>query len=104
MPCPFARFASATADLSSAYTRHYHGHGHHDHLKSQPSPIASSSKAPHPLLSEHLKHATAKAHREVESSEGVRKLMGFSREKNGSPDFSRLDYVRWMIMLACIYA
>jgi hypothetical protein len=60
------------------------------------------------LLSEHLKHATAKAHREVESSAGVRKLMGFG--KGGSVDeddgkvFGRLDYVRWMIMLGCIYA
>lgn len=65
----------------------------------------ASSTTGHPLLSEHLKTATAKAHKEVETSAGVRKLMGFGGvTEDGHLAFGRLDYVRWMIVLACIYA
>ncbi|PWN23869.1 hypothetical protein BCV69DRAFT_275276 [Microstroma glucosiphilum] len=106
MPCPFARYApaAALALTPEQLAAHYSSHAsHHHHDASH-----ASSSSQYPLLSEHLKHATAKAHREVESSAGVRKLMGFG--KGGSVDeddgkvFGRLDYVRWMIMLGCIYA
>lgn len=103
MPCPFAKFAALAADSGSAYSQY------HDYHSKQQQDASSSSSSPStlPPLSEYLKTATAKAHREVESSRGVRKLMGFSSGQDDKDDgfvFGRLDYVRWMVMLGCIYA
>lgn len=105
MPCPFARLAAlaSPADIARAkkhFDYHGHGHGAND---------AASTKQDDEPLSSYLKHATAKAHREVESSEGVRRLMGLAsgsatNDDNGYFAFGRLDYVRWMVMLSCIYA
>ncbi|PWN30665.1 heme oxygenase-like protein [Jaminaea rosea] len=107
MPCPFARLAAFASpiDIAAAKVYHQQNNLYSDNGASSSKPVASSS-ASFPPLSEYLKHATAKAHREVESSQGVRQLMGFASSSSSSSDFtfSRLDYVRWMIMLACIYA
>ncbi|CAO1629629.1 unnamed protein product [Sympodiomycopsis kandeliae] len=113
MPCPFAKFAALAAEVDpQQYTKYKNYHSTPPTSSSSstaetntsPSNVASSSKIS-PPLSEYLKTATAKAHREVESSHGVRKLMGFGKQDDDDDFvFGRLDYVRWMIMLGCIYA
>lgn len=111
MPCPFARLAAFASAADVAKAKQYLAqHGHDDHHGNAHA-STSASMAPASTLSEYLKHATAKAHRDVESSEGVRRLMGLAsggststRSEEGIFVFSRLDYVRWTIMLGCIYA
>lgn len=75
--------------------------------------------APQPL-SASLAAGTVAAHRAIERSEGVKAMMAsVKRRKVGSDagseattgadadgpavDMQRLDYVRWLIMLACLY-
>ncbi|CAO1619041.1 unnamed protein product [Parajaminaea phylloscopi] len=109
MSCPFARLAAFASPADIAKAKRYfaaHGHGSQKESHEAASPSHSHSSE---TLSTYLKHATAKAHREVESSEGVRRLMGFasgslSGDEDGHWALGRLDYVRWMLMLACIYA
>ena len=106
MPCPFAKFAALAAESGSSYS-HYHDYHPKQQQQQQQQHAPATSPSTLPPLSEHLKTATAKAHREVESSRGVRKLMGFSSGQDDADDgfvFGRLDYVRWMVMLGCIYA
>lgn len=106
MPCPFARLAAFASPLDVAAAKLYHQQ-HNLYKSDSASSASSSSSSSSQPLSEYLKDATAKAHREVESSQGVRQLMGLASSSSSSGTdiiFTRLDYVRWMVMLACIYA
>lgn len=94
MTCPFAKFASIvplagpTAKLTLSY-RH---------------PPSSSTV---PLtLSDALRVGTAASHRAVERSRGVSLLLNSSPSSSlhaQDVSFDRVDYVRFNIMLACVY-
>ena len=61
------------------------------------SSSSSSSKAEGTLATA-LRTGTSAAHRAIERSPGVRLVL------RGESDFSRLDYVRWLIMLTGVYS
>lgn len=93
MACPFARLAKLTGAAKGF-------HGHHGDLHHNQRDGAGLANAP---LSLQLKQGTAAAHRAVERSAGVRALMGFGSD-NKAAVFDRIDHLRWLIMLGCVYA
>ncbi|KAJ1032165.1 hypothetical protein NDA18_001661 [Ustilago nuda] len=95
MSCPFAKFASlfpcATKEDSSYHHR---------------SSSSSSSSSPSSSLSEALRLGTASSHRAVEKSLGVSLLLQSINPSTSSTSplkFDKVDYIRFNIMLACIY-
>lgn len=80
MSCPFARFNTIGVDVSKAHK----------------SVHTSQRKT----LTAQMKEETWSAHRAIERSPGVAALMGSS---GASSTLERLDYIRFLIMLACIY-
>ncbi|KAJ9476374.1 Heme oxygenase 1 [Pseudozyma hubeiensis] len=100
MTCPFAKFASILPIApSSSSTSSYHStHHHHPH---------HASASTHPTsLSEALRLGTAASHRAVEKSRGVSLLLQSvsSPSSEAQLKFDRLDYVKFLIQLACIYS
>lgn len=86
MTCPFALFSRTLSD-----------NGKDDGSSS--SSIAGSSRS---KLTSQLKSGTWKAHREIEKSAGVRALMG-SHHAEFAVQFDRMDHLKFLIMLGCIY-
>lgn len=78
MACPFAFFARSSSE---------------DNIE-----MAGPSSS----ITGQLKSGTWQAHREIEKSVGVRALMG-SHHAEYNVRFDRMDHLRFLIMLACIY-
>ncbi|PWN52651.1 heme oxygenase-like protein [Violaceomyces palustris] len=92
MTCPFAYLASKFPNVTAANSTYHKKH-----------PVMPES-----TLSLALRRGTATSHRNVERSKGVGLLLssiGSSATKQGQEhiQFDRKDYVRWMVMLGCIY-
>ena len=104
MTCPFAKFASILplmppTDAGDAKTASFHSiHGF-----ARPSPSAKVALT----LSEALRVGTAKSHRAVEKSRGVSLLLQSVSSSSSAVveelQFDRVDYVRFNVMLACVY-
>ncbi|EST06711.1 hem oxygenase-like protein [Kalmanozyma brasiliensis GHG001] len=92
MTCPFAKFATILALPASAK----HASSYH----SLPPHSSPSS------LSDALRIGTSSAHRAVEKSRGVSLLLSSlsSSPSTSELTFDRVDYVRFNIMLLCVYA
>jgi hypothetical protein len=79
MACPFAPFTRL--------------------LKVDDEPVAGSSN-----LTTRLKDGTWEAHREIERSVGVRALMGsFHHGAHDTIRLDRMDHLRFLVMLTCVY-
>lgn len=99
MGCPFAMFASITG-INPAHHSSYHAkHGHSSIASTSAMTIDESEKD---TLTQKMKEATWAVHRQLERSVGVAALMG--RGINGMPTVDRKDYLKFLIMLTCIYA
>ena len=95
MSCPFAKFASMLPPLNATKLADLDPHPHHATPPSRPSTSAPRT------LSEALRTGTSASHRAVERSLGVSLLL--SSSPSTAVHFSRLDYVRFQLMLLCIY-
>ncbi|SPO20482.1 related to Heme oxygenase [Ustilago trichophora] len=100
MTCPFAKFSSflpivPNTDQDKAF--------HSIHGFPSPSPKGSAKIAL--TLSEALRVGTARSHRLVEKSRGVSLLLQSlsSSSSQGELTFDRVDYIRFNVMLACVY-
>ncbi|SPO21402.1 related to Heme oxygenase [Ustilago trichophora] len=101
MTCPFAKFASILPIVPNTD----HGKAFHSiHGSLSPSPKGSPKIAL--TLSEALRVGTARSHRLVEKSRGVSLLLqslSSSSSHQAELTFDRVDYIRFNIMLACVY-
>lgn len=99
MTCPFAKFASILP-LPPPGKGFHTTHGH-------PSPLSSSSSSSSSTpstLSDALRIGTSASHRAVEKSRGVSLLLtSVSSPTTSEVHFDRVDYVRFQVMLTCIY-
>lgn len=131
MSCPFAKFASlfpisttttaAAAGITDAQLEKFESiHGFAPPLPPSSSSSSSSSASmkdkkgiQHLTLSEALRVGTSASHRAVEKSKGVSVLLQSVSSSSSSTtttttaedvlNFDRVDYVRFNVMLACIY-
>lgn len=96
MTCPFARFASILPLPPPGKSFHaIHGH---------PPPFPTSSSSSPSSLSEALRTGTSASHRAVEKSRGVSLLLtSVSSPSTSEVHFDRVDYVRFQVMLTCVY-
>ncbi|PWN32836.1 uncharacterized protein FA14DRAFT_181513 [Meira miltonrushii] len=100
MGCPFAMFASITG-INPAHHSSYHAKHGHSSMAST-SAMMMIDETEKDTLTEKMKEATWAVHRQLERSVGVAALMG--RGTDGMPAFDRKDYLKFLIMLTCIYA
>ncbi|SNX84187.1 related to Heme oxygenase [Melanopsichium pennsylvanicum] len=130
MSCPFAKFATLLAPMTKNSTADQKAQFESIHGFAPPSATFSSQPGKVDLvsagftLSEALRVGTAASHRAVEKSKGVSLLLSSLTTSSSSSSssssttttttttligeesvaFDRLDYVRFNIMLVCIYA
>jgi heme oxygenase len=95
MGCPFAMFANITGINPSQHSSYHHAKEVH----ASSSSITIEEKS---TLTEKMKEATWSVHRQLERSVGVSALMG--KSINGTSNVDRKDYLKFLIMLSCIYA
>lgn len=98
MACPFARLMGVNHGSTTPSIVASHASIHHAH---RAKPLARQSTMP---LTSMLKQATWPAHRAIERSPGVAALMGTGTGSGSHLTLERMDYVRFLVMLACIYA
>ncbi|TKY91019.1 hypothetical protein EX895_001018 [Sporisorium graminicola] len=110
MTCPFAKFASILPIAPTKSPHSFHA------VHALNTPIGSTNKVAL-TLSDALRVGTAQSHRAVEKSRGVSLLLQSVSAPTSSPtstassssleqealSFDRLDYVRFNVMLACVY-
>lgn len=102
MSCPFAKYASVYPSPSIS---HSHSHHHHHAATLSTTISATNPTSLDSPLSLHLKQGTLAAHKAVERSKGVRAVLAMgSPSANNGWEMSRLDYVRWQLILLCVYA
>lgn len=102
MTCPFAKLAGILPIAPSSKSHAFHA-AHSLHATN----ISTSSFDFTPTLSEALRVGTSASHRAVEKSRGVSLLLQSVPSSSASTSeqlkFDRLDYVRFQIMLGCVY-